>query len=52
MPEDAPPSYEDTMAEDLAPVDGPRRDYQQPVTAPLVGDTKRTGLFSNERLFP
>ncbi|MCJ1419732.1 hypothetical protein MMC32_006088 [Xylographa parallela] len=52
MPEDAPPSYEDAMAEELAPVDGPRRDYQQPMTAPLVGDTKRAGLFSNEHLFP
>ncbi|MCJ1379154.1 hypothetical protein MMC17_002254 [Xylographa soralifera] len=53
MPEEAPPSYEDAMAEELAPVDGPRRDYQQPLTAPLVGDSKRSGLFgSNERLFP
>lgn len=25
--EAAPPSYEDTMAEDMAPVDGRRRDY-------------------------
>ena len=50
--EDAPPSYEDAMAEDLAPVDGPRRDYQQPLAGPLVSDSKRTGLFSNERLFP
>ena len=25
--EDAPPSYEDAMADDIAPVDGPRRDY-------------------------
>ncbi|MCJ1401368.1 hypothetical protein MMC11_004580 [Xylographa trunciseda] len=53
MPEDAPPSYEDAMAEDLAPVDGPRRDYHQPQTAPIVGDSKRSGLFGgNERLFP
>lgn len=25
--EDAPPSYEDAMADDITPVDGPRRDY-------------------------
>ena len=25
--EDAPPSYEDAMADEIAPVDGPRRDY-------------------------
>ncbi len=29
----APPSYEDTIAEDLAPVDGRRRDYSIPETA-------------------
>ncbi|KAL9115924.1 MAG: hypothetical protein Q9227_000292 [Pyrenula ochraceoflavens] len=27
IPDEAPPSYEDAMAEDIAPVDGPRRDY-------------------------
>ncbi|RMZ78321.1 hypothetical protein DV738_g3950, partial [Chaetothyriales sp. CBS 135597] len=27
IPDEAPPSYEDAMAEDLAPVDGPRRHY-------------------------
>lgn len=45
--EDAPPpSYEDAMAEDLAPVDGQRRDYEHPV--PMVTpDEKRTGLFGN-----
>ena len=53
MPDDAPPSYEDAMAEDLAPVDGPRRDYQQPQTTPIVGDSKRSGLWGGgERLFP
>ena len=25
--DDAPPSYEDAMADDIAPADGPRRDY-------------------------
>jgi hypothetical protein len=54
VPEDAPPSYEDAMAEELAPVDGPRRGYtQQPQSNPVVGDSKRGGNFSNsERLFP
>ncbi|EXJ70693.1 uncharacterized protein A1O5_05683 [Cladophialophora psammophila CBS 110553] len=30
IPDDAPPSYEDAMAEDIAPVDGPRREYHVP----------------------
>lgn len=30
MPEDAPPSYEDAMAADFTPVDGPRRNYSVP----------------------
>lgn len=28
--DDAPPSYEDAMAENLSPVDGPRREYNPP----------------------
>lgn len=32
-PDDVPPSYEDAMAEDIAPVDGPRRDYNVSETA-------------------
>ncbi|KAL9086908.1 MAG: hypothetical protein Q9165_006914 [Trypethelium subeluteriae] len=28
--EDAPPSYEDVIAQDLPPIDGPRRDYAPP----------------------
>ena len=28
--DDAPPSYEDAIAQDLPPVDGPRRDYAPP----------------------
>lgn len=31
--DDAPPSYEDAMAENLAPVDGPRREYHPPDTS-------------------
>lgn len=45
-PEDAPPSYEDAMAQDIGPVDGPRRNYEQPQTAPVTGDEKRGSLFS------
>ncbi|RMD41418.1 hypothetical protein DV735_g3678, partial [Chaetothyriales sp. CBS 134920] len=32
IPDEAPPSYEDAMAEDLAPIDGPRRHYSVPET--------------------
>ena len=45
VPDVPPPSYEDAMAEDLAPVDGPRTNYEQPQTAPVVGDEKRGSLF-------
>lgn len=31
--DDAPPSYEDAMAENLSPVDGPRREYHPPDTS-------------------
>ena len=34
VPDAPPPSYEDAIAEDLAPVDGPRRDYHQPSITP------------------
>ena len=53
IPDEAPPSYEDALAEDMAPVDGPRREYNQPQGAPVTGDSKRGGLFgASERLFP
>ena len=53
IPSEAPPSYEDAMAEHMAPVDGPRREYQQPESRETVGDEKRNGGFRNEeRLFP
>lgn len=32
MGDDAPPSYEDAMAEDIDPVDGPRREYNSQST--------------------
>ena len=48
IPIDAPPSYEDAMADDLAPIDGSRRDYHQPT--PPAGDGK--GSANDDRLFP
>ena len=32
--DDAPPSYEDAMADHLSPVDGPRREYHPPEASP------------------
>lgn len=34
---DAPPSYEDAMADNLSPVDGPRREYHPPEASQPVG---------------
>ena len=50
IPDEAPPSYEDAIADDLAPVDGPRRDYhhEQPLT-PARTNEKGAG---DDRLFP
>lgn len=39
--DEAPPSYEDAMAESLSPVDGPRREYNPP-TAPSPSARERT----------
>ncbi|EXJ87524.1 hypothetical protein A1O3_04484 [Capronia epimyces CBS 606.96] len=59
IPDEAPPSYEDAMADEIAPVDGPRRDYQVPTQSgeqqsAFNADSKRTGLGRrvSERLFP
>ncbi|EER25763.1 hypothetical protein CPC735_042070 [Coccidioides posadasii C735 delta SOWgp] len=58
--EDAPPSYEDAMAEALGPVDGPRREYN-PLDASLSGNFSRMGTDAqgsvgnskgSDRLFP
>jgi hypothetical protein len=56
-PDDAPPSYEDAMADDIGPVDGPRRDYSGMTNehAPSGFDTdsasaEKSGNFG--RLFP
>ncbi|KAI9855582.1 MAG: hypothetical protein M1813_009721 [Trichoglossum hirsutum] len=45
----APPSYEDAMADEIGPVDGPRRNYSQPIEAE---DNKATGVMDSGRLFP
>jgi hypothetical protein len=61
--EPPPPSYEDAMAEDIGPLDGPRRDYNPPSDPPtspsgssnsFASDSKSGGLrrHVSERLFP
>ena len=50
IPDEAPPSYEDAMADELAPIDGPRRDYHQnPMQASGAGEKGSGGgrLFSD-----
>lgn len=47
IPSEAPPSYEDAMADDLAPIDGPRRDQ---ITSTAPG-TSGKGSGSDDRLF-
>lgn len=60
--EPPPPSYEDAMAEDIGPLDGPRRDYNPPSDPPtspsgnsnsFASDSKTGGLrrHVSERLF-
>ncbi|KAG8533763.1 uncharacterized protein KY384_001504 [Bacidia gigantensis] len=46
IPPDAPPSYEDAIAEDMAPVDGPRRDYQQ--NPPSAGGNEKSRRLFDE----
>lgn len=56
----APPSYEDAMADEIAPVDGPRREYNIPAAPPrpetgFGADSKGGGGIGrrvSERLFP
>ncbi|KAL1958833.1 hypothetical protein VTO42DRAFT_3670 [Malbranchea cinnamomea] len=57
--EDAPPSYEDAMAEALGPVDGPRREYNPPDTTSGRSDWTGTDVKrsvdtnkDDDRLFP
>lgn len=56
--DDAPPSYEDAIAEEIGPVDGPRRNYTVPIDPTYPGsafnsDSKGGGLGRrvSERLF-
>ena len=51
IPHEAPPSYEDAMADDLAPIDGPRRNYHQQTNSTPPGSSGK-GLAKNDRLFP
>ncbi|KAH0543027.1 hypothetical protein FGG08_002635 [Glutinoglossum americanum] len=45
----APPSYEDAMADEIGPVDGPRRDYSQQTE---TESSKTGGAVGSGRLFP
>ncbi|KAI1620985.1 hypothetical protein EDD37DRAFT_140520 [Exophiala viscosa] len=58
LPDEAPPSYEDAIADEIGPVDGPRRDYQvqeQPESYVHVFNTDskagKLGRRVSERLF-
>lgn len=42
LPDVAPPSYEDAMAQDIGPLDGRRRDYQDPLGESRVGPRTST----------
>ncbi|PGG98487.1 hypothetical protein AJ79_08859 [Helicocarpus griseus UAMH5409] len=52
--EEAPPSYEDAMAEALGPVDGPRREYNPPDTGswPATDQKRSANHKDDDRLFP
>ena len=55
IPGDAPPSYEDAMADDLGPIDGPRREYtqpQQPPQQPQIQESSPASEKTTQRLFP
>ena len=51
IPDEAPPSYEDAMADDLAPIDGPRRNYHQQTSSTPPGSSGK-GSGKDDRLFP
>ena len=56
IPDEAPPSYEDAMADDIGPVDGPRRNYSVPDSEqqqPAFNPDSKSGLGRrvSERLF-
>lgn len=46
--DDAPPSYEDAMADDIAPVDGPRRDYSGVTDVNAPGLDEKGGARSGD----
>ncbi|KAF7594401.1 hypothetical protein BBP40_009382 [Aspergillus hancockii] len=48
---DAPPSYEDAMAETLSPVDGPRREYNPP-DASSTGRRDESGADPSTPVYP
>ncbi|QSS61974.1 hypothetical protein I7I51_04151, partial [Histoplasma capsulatum] len=53
--DDAPPSYEDAMADALGPVDGPRREYNPPEPGSWAGADNKGSAKNHkddERLFP
>src|SRR5438045_8298156 len=45
--EEPPPSYEDAMANEIAPVDGPRRDYSGVTYENAPGEVENTGDLPN-----
>jgi hypothetical protein len=49
--DDAPPSYEDAMAETLSPVDGPRREYNPP-DASSTGRHVESGADPSTPVYP
>lgn len=49
--DDAPPSYEDAMAETLSPVDGPRREYNPP-DASSSGRPVESGADPRPSVYP
>ena len=51
LPTDAPPSYEDAIADDLGPIDGPRREYSQPEQPQVQGSSTGGSEKTMGRLF-
>ena len=44
LPDDAPPSYEDAMADEISPADGPRREYSGVTDVTAPGLDEKGGL--------
>lgn len=49
---DAPPSYEDAIAEDIGPVDGPRREYNNSAATAHPAGSGEKDSTQGDRLFP